>query len=166
MYDEQSRGDDVGDEVTSDTFIKSGIVLVQVHNRQVADFLKRSRRRRELAVNLHNRTVVNWFGSTLFSAHLQCSWRALAVDSCSCLPVRPSVCMSNNHVRKGFATGLCCVCCRSRWRAASAIRYFDTIFTITGKNLEPVARTLNISTELSQLFDDSDAVYKCKAICA
>jgi len=55
VYDEKSCSDDVGDEVTSDTFINSGVVLVQVYNRQVTDFLERSRRRREHAVNLYNR---------------------------------------------------------------------------------------------------------------
>jgi len=63
VYDKKSCSDDVGDEVTSDTFIKSGVVLVQVYNRQVTDFLERSRRRREHAVSLYNRNraVVDLF---------------------------------------------------------------------------------------------------------
>jgi len=52
VYDEERCGDDVGDEITSDTFIQAGVVLVQVNNRQVPDFLQRSCRRREFAVNL------------------------------------------------------------------------------------------------------------------
>jgi len=39
VYDEQSCSDDVGDEVTSDAFIKAGVVSVQVYYRHVTDFL-------------------------------------------------------------------------------------------------------------------------------
>ena len=58
MDDEQSCCDDVGDEIAGDTFIQAGVILSQVNYRQVADFLQRSRRRRELAVNLNNLPVI------------------------------------------------------------------------------------------------------------